>query len=150
MVAAKDKAEVAEEDLAETNNRMKIAVAIVKPEKTSSLSDVFGRSNFFFLFNNSDNSEMILPNPFAKELGGAGIQSARFLIENEVDVVIVKKIGMNPFRFLTSANIKVYQCKEATADEAIRFFSEGKLLQIENVMEDSSFSRKRNRCGKRF
>lgn len=138
--------------LSETKSRIagKVAVAIAKPEKVSPLSEVFGRSNYFLLYDTSDNSEEILPNPFVKELGGAGIQSARFLIENRVDVVIVKKIGMNPFRFLASANIKVYQCKEATADEAIQFFSEGKLLQIENMMDDSSFSRKRNRCGKRF
>ena len=133
--------------MAGNNNRMKIAVAIVKPEKSSLLSDLFGRSNYFLIFNTFKNSEEILSNPFAKELGGAGIQSARFLIENDVDVVIVKKIGINPFRFLASANIKVYQCNEATASETIRFFTEGKLLPIENVTEAFSFGRKRNRFG---
>lgn len=130
-------------------HNMKIAVAIVIPERISPLSDVFGRSNYFLIYNTSDNSANILPNPFAKELGGAGIQSARFLIENEADVVIVKKIGINPFRFFKSANIKVYQCKEGNAIEAIRLFTDGKLLPIENITEDFSFGRKRNRYGKK-
>lgn len=143
----KVKVEVTGKDLAGNNNRMKIAVAIAKPEKTSPLSEVFGQSNYFLLYNTSDSSEDILPNPFVKELGGAGIQSARFLIENDVEVVIVKKIGMNPFRFLTSAKIKVYQCKEETSFEAIRLFTEGKLLLIENINKDIAFGRKRKRYG---
>jgi len=129
---------------------MRIAITIVKAEKTSPLADVFGRSNYFLINNTSDNSENILPNPFAKELGGAGIQSARFLIENKVDVVIVKKIGMNSFRFLTSANIKVYKCKEGTSVEAIQLFSEGKLISIENINKDIAFGRKRKRYGGNF
>lgn len=133
----------------ETKSRAtgKIAVAIEKPENTSLLSEVFGRSHFFMIYNTFDNSEDILLNPFVKELGGAGIQTARFLIENDVDIVIVKKIGINPFRFLASVNIKVYQCSEATASETIRLFTEGKLLPIENITEAFSFGRKRNRYG---
>lgn len=129
---------------------MKVAVAITKPEKTSPLSDVFGRSNYFLIYNTSDNSEDVLTNPFAQELGGAGIHSARFLIENEVDVVIVKKIGINPFRFLASANIKVYQCNEATAVKAMQLFTEDKLILIENTNGDIAFGRKRKRYGGNF
>jgi predicted Fe-Mo cluster-binding NifX family protein len=129
---------------------MRIAVTIVKPEKTSLLSEIFGRSDFFLIYNTSDNWEEFLPNPFAKELGGAGIQSARFLIENKIDSVIVKQIGKSPFRFLASANTKVYQCKEGTAAEAIRLFNEGKLILIENINGDIAFGRKRKRYGRKF
>lgn len=116
--------------------KIKIAVAIDKPERLSPLSEVFGRSNFFLIYDLSEDSEDFLTNPFVKELGGAGIQSARYLIENNVDVLIVKKIGINPFRFLTSADIEVYQCHETTATEAIRLFTEGKLNLIENMSGD--------------
>jgi len=129
---------------------MKIAVTIEKPEKASQLSEVFGRSNFFLIINNNDYSEEIITNPYVKELGGAGIQSARILIENNVDVVITKHIGINPFRFLSSADIKVYLCKEGTAEDTIRLFNEGKLITADIMDEDFFPVRKRKRHGRRF
>ncbi len=130
--------------------KIKIAVAIDKPERLSPLSEVFGRSNFFLIYDLLEDSEDVLTNPFAKELGGAGIQSARYLIENNVDVLIVKKIGTNPFRFLTSADIEVYQCQGTNATEAIRLFTEGKLSLIENMRGDIVSGRMRKRQGRYF
>jgi len=127
---------------------MKIAVAIEKPEKSSPISEVFGRCYYFLIYDQEKKSEEILRNPFSSELGGAGIECARSLIENDVDVVIVKKIGVNPFRLLTSANIKVYQCNEATASGSIRRFTENKLVLIEKITEDLLPGIKRKRCGK--
>lgn len=127
---------------------MIIAVAIPKPERNSTLSDVFGKSFFFLLHNLADKSEVILSNPFASELDGAGIQSAKLLIENGVDVLIVRQIGRNPLRFLSSAKLKVYQSEETTASDAIRHFAEGKLTMIEETSKDNSFGRKRKRSGK--
>lgn len=57
---------------------MKIAVAILKPEKTSLLSDILGRNNYFLINNSSGNGEELLPNPFVKKLGGEGIHSQVF------------------------------------------------------------------------
>jgi len=131
-------------------NSGKIAVTIEKPEKTSSISVVFGRCSYFLIYDREKNKEEILPNPFASELGRAGIQSARFLIEHDVDAVIIRQIGMNPFRFLTSANIKVYQCKVETATEAIRLFTEGKLISMKNIKEGLSFGKKRKRYGRKI
>jgi predicted Fe-Mo cluster-binding NifX family protein len=128
----------------------KIAVTIEKPEKTSPISLVFGRCSYFLIYDQEKNEEEILPNPFASELGGAGIQSARFLIEHNVDVVIIKQIGVNPFRFLTSANIKVYKCKVESATEAIKLFTEGKLILLKNIKEDFTFGRKRKRYGRKI
>jgi len=129
---------------------MIIAVAISKPERISNISDVFGKSFFFLLHNAADKSEVILSNPFASELGGGGIQSAKLLIENCADVLIVKQIGRNPFRFLSSAKIKIYQSAETTASDAIRHFAEGKLNMIGETNKDNSFGRKRKRSGKKF
>lgn len=127
---------------------MIIAVAISKPERNSNLSDVFGKSFFFLIHNSADKSDLILSNPFASELGGAGIQSAKLLIENGVDVLIVRQIGRNPFRFISSAKIKVFQSEETTASDAIRDFAEGKLNMIEETNKDNSIGRKRKRSGK--
>jgi len=128
----------------------KIAVTIERGENSSPLSEVFGRSNFFLVYNTADNLEEILRNPFASELGGAGIQSVQIMIENNVDVVIVKQMGINSLRFLNSANIKVYRCNEGTAADAIRHFQSGELTLIESINEDFSFGGKRKRHRRNF
>lgn len=152
--AAKATATAAEEDLEETghqtDSKMKIAVSIEKPEDSSELSEVFGRSKYFLIYDSVNNAEEILYNPFASELGGSGIQSARLLIEKNVEIVITKKIGLNPLRFLNSANIKVYQCTKGTASEAIQLFKEEKLSAIEIGNKNIHTGRKRKRCGRRF
>ncbi len=127
----------------------KIAVTMEKPEKPFPISNVFGRSNFFLIFNSVDNSNTVLKNPYANELGGAGIQTSRLLIENKIDVVITKQIGMNPLRFLISANIKVYRSNEENALAALQLFLEGKLTSIENRNEYFPVGRMRKRFGQR-
>ncbi len=138
--------------LSKTKSRIagKIAVAIEKPEKSSPISEIFGRSKYFFIHNTEDETEDIIPNPFTNELGGAGIQSVRFLIEKNIDAVIVNNIGINPFRFFASANIKVYHHKNANANEAIRLLKEEKLLQIDLINENYTFGRNRKRHRKKF
>ncbi|MBX3007324.1 MAG: NifB/NifX family molybdenum-iron cluster-binding protein [Melioribacteraceae bacterium] len=127
----------------------KIAVAIEKPEKSSPISEIFGRSKFFLIHNTEDDSEEIISNPFANELGGVGIQSVRFLIEKNVDAVIVKKIGINPYRFFTSANIKVYHYKDGNAHKAIHLVKEEKIEQIDFINKKHFSGRNRERHGKR-
>ncbi|MGQ9798755.1 MAG: NifB/NifX family molybdenum-iron cluster-binding protein [Ignavibacterium sp.] len=63
-------------------------------------------------------------------LGWAELQSARVLIDQNVDVLITKKIGINPLRFLSSACIKVYQSKDIILTEIIKNFNEGKLNEL--------------------
>ena len=128
----------------------KIAVAIEIPENSSPISEIFGRCNKFLFYNQQTNTQEFITNPFKSELGGAGIQSAKFLIENEVDLVIVKQIGINPLRFLKSANIKVFECKDGNATEALNKLKEGKLSQIENDPGDFTLGRKKNKYGNKY
>lgn len=129
---------------------MKVAVTVDKPERTSALSEIFGRCNYFLLYEENDNSYSFLPNPYAKELGGIGIQSATFLIENNVDVVITKQIGKNPFRFLSSADIKIYLCVDGNAQHALDRFLAHELFLLENENSNWNHGKMRKRRGKNF
>lgn len=108
---------------------MKIALSISKHFDSTSL-EVFGRSSHYYIHDTEKKTEEILSNPYYIELGGAGLQSARFLIDQNVDVLITKKIGINPLRFLTSARIKVYQSKTTRLAEVIKNYNEGKLNEL--------------------
>lgn len=125
---------------------MLIAVPINKPDLLAELSDTFSRSKYFVIYNTTENSSEILLNPYSTELGGAGIQSARFLFEKNIDALITTNIDFNLLRFLYTLNIKVYSCLNDSAEEAIKLFSEKKLKEIE--ISENELYIKRNR--KRF
>lgn len=124
---------------------MKIAVAIEKPGKFSPVSEVFGRCRYFLIQDREKDTEEILTNPFSSEIGGAGIQAAKFLIDNNVDAVITKNIGKNPFRFLVSANIKIYKYNGNNADDSLLLFCKNGLELLKRNNTDSPFTKKRNR-----
>lgn len=109
---------------------MKIALSISIHLDSILLLELFGRSSHYLIYDTEKKSEKILSNPYYIELGGAGLQSARFLIDQNIDVLITKKIGINPLRFLTSARIKVYQSKVTRLKGIIKLFNEGKLNEM--------------------
>ena len=125
---------------------MLIAISVNKPELLAELSEMFGRSKYFVIHNSTDNTTELLLNPYATELGGAGIQSARFLFEKNIEALLTVNIGLHPLSFLNSLNIKVYRCVNGSAEEVIKLFNEKKLEEIE-TSENELFT-KRNR--KRF
>lgn len=109
---------------------MKLALSISKHNHSAPLLENFAKCNYYLILDTFKNQQIIIPNPYFNELGGAGIQSARFLIEQNVDVLITRKIGLNPLRFLTSVNIKVFQSREIKIEEIIQLYSDGKLFEL--------------------
>ena len=125
---------------------MLIAVSVNKPDLLVEISEMFGRSKYFVIHKSTDNRTEFLLNPYLTELGGAGIQSARFLFEKNIDAVITTNIGINPLSFFNSLNIKVYFFSNGSAEEALKLFKEKKLKEIE--INENELYTKRNR--KRF
>jgi predicted Fe-Mo cluster-binding NifX family protein len=129
---------------------MLIAVSVKKPELSAELSDAFGRSEYFLLFDSEMNASEFLQNPYSSELGGAGIQSARLLIERNVETLITTFIGFNTLRFFNSLKVKVYLCENCYAEESLRLFSEGSLKEIQENMVNNYPQRWRRRLGRKF
>lgn len=86
---------------------MKIVFCAVEGSIDSLISRQFGRSNFFIFYDTNQNVYSIQPNPICNSVGGAGIQTAQFVISQNVDVVVSGKVGDNAFRFLKLANISI-------------------------------------------
>jgi predicted Fe-Mo cluster-binding NifX family protein len=126
-------------------NQMLIALCINKPDVNSALSGFFGRSKYFLLYNTNSDDKEVLANPFASELGGAGILSAKLLISKSIDVIIIKNIGRNPLRVFNSANVKVYQSKTGTVKQALDLFKIKKLKYMADESEDYYGIKRRHR-----
>ena len=112
----------------------KIAVGTEKPEAESLISELFGRSNYFILFDKKNNTEEIITNPFARTFGGAGIQAAQLLVEKNVDILITNQIGNNAMRILNSAGVKVFSCIRENARTAVGLLYEDKLKLIDKSL----------------
>jgi predicted Fe-Mo cluster-binding NifX family protein len=125
---------------------MLIAVSVKKPDLSADLSDAFGRSEYFLLFDSEMNASEFVHNPYSSELGGAGIQSARLLIERNIETLITTFIGFNTLRFFNSLKVKVYLCENCNAEESLRLFSEGNLKEI----QENNPQRWRRRLGRKF
>ncbi len=129
---------------------MLIAVSVKKPDLSTELSDAFGRSEYFLLFDSTRKTSRFLQNPYSSELGGAGIQSAHFLIENKVETVITTFIGFNTLRFFNSLKVNVYLCKNCKAEESLKLFSEGTLKEIDASAIGQYPRRRRKGLGRNF
>jgi predicted Fe-Mo cluster-binding NifX family protein len=94
---------------------MKIAVAALKKDETSPVSDQAGRAPFFLVFDGQGALVETLKNPF--RLGsGAGFAVAKFLADRKVDTFIAGKIGDNMTGALKERGIKPHEMTSMVSD----------------------------------
>lgn len=126
---------------------MLIAITSEGLEPTSLVAEKLGRTPFLIFYETEKNTFESLRNPYANLFDGAGIQTSQLIIEKNADAVITIEIGLNPLRFLKSANVKVYSCTKKQVIEVINDFVENKLnlIELDSVI---NYGRKRHR-GKR-
>lgn len=112
---------------------MRIAVPVISKSLKSTISPVFGRSNFF-LIAEVENAEIkkceVIENSGAFSIRGAGIATSQLLLSKKVDAVITISIGPSSLILLESSGVKVYQGFQGSAEENIKAFLEGKLSEI--------------------
>ncbi|MFA5480076.1 MAG: NifB/NifX family molybdenum-iron cluster-binding protein, partial [Candidatus Muiribacteriota bacterium] len=61
---------------------------------------------------------------------GAGVQSGKLLVDNNVNVLITGHVGPNAFNVLKRADIKIYSAKAGTVQEALKNFVEKNLEEL--------------------
>jgi len=103
-------------------DKFNIAIALNEGNTNSVIAPHFGRSEYFLLYSSEQSKSTIVKNPYCKIMGGAGIQAAQFLIEKDIDVIIVGQVGTNAYVILESAGIKVIYESEKTAEVALKDF----------------------------
>ena len=91
------------------------------------------------IFYNKDRETFeVMDNPHSAAFGGAGIQTAQLVIENNANAVIACDICLNAYRLLRSANVKVFPCLKLKVSEVIREFELGKLIEVKREPKDDS------------
>ena len=106
----------------------KMRIAIPLDENRQDVCIVLARAPWFLL--QEGDRQTILENPAAQAQGGAGIQMAQFLLDNDVDILITVRCGQNAADVFTAAGMKIYQSAGRTAAEDLAALAEGKLKEL--------------------
>ncbi|MEA3376112.1 MAG: NifB/NifX family molybdenum-iron cluster-binding protein [Chloroflexota bacterium] len=109
---------------------MRIAVTSNGADLDAPASPVFGRCPWY-LFVEPDSMEVeAVENPAMGAAGGAGIQAAQFVVEQEVEAVVTGNMGPNAFEVFRSAGVPVYLLDEGTVRDAVEAYRKGELSEV--------------------
>ena len=113
---------------------MKIAITANEDNLESNIDTRFGRCRFFLIIDTDTMNFESISNEGAMTSGGAGIQAAQSMIDNQVESVIAPQMGPNAWNVLQNAGIKIYRGIPGTVQANIDAF---RLNQLQ-IMEGSS------------
>jgi len=118
---------------------MRIAVTAQGSDPDSAMDPRFGRCrNFVIVDSDSDSDEFeVLSNEGVMASGGAGTQSAQFLVNKGAGALITGNVGPNAARALEAAGIKVYTTAAGTVRDALQAYKAGKLSPVSGATVDS-------------
>lgn len=114
---------------------MIIGIPVEKDSMNASISDHFGRTNFFLVYNTDNKESTFIDNTAANSTGGAGIKAAQTIVDNKVDILISPRLGQNAAEVINSQNIKLYQSIDASIEDNIKALEENKLSPLNDIHE---------------
>lgn len=106
---------------------MKIAVTSKGNTLEAPVDPRFGRCANFVIVESEDMSFKVVANDHASASGGAGIQAAQCVTDQDVQVVLTGNCGPNAFRALAAADVVVATGATGTVQEAVAAYQAGKL-----------------------
>lgn len=105
-------------------------IAIPVDEGKEAVCASFGRTPYFLIHCTENGQTDVLVNPAAKAQGGAGIQSAQFVVDAGANTLITVRCGQNAADVFKAANIKIYKATGGSVDDQLRALAEGKLVEL--------------------
>ena len=96
----------------------------------SAISAIFGRCPFFMVIDPETKTFSIESNPAVNASGGAGIQSAQWIIDKKVDAVICKKLGPKAHDVLAAGKVSAYKYVSGNIKETLDAFNSHSLGNI--------------------
>jgi predicted Fe-Mo cluster-binding NifX family protein len=106
---------------------MKIAVTSVGKTLDSEVDQRFGRAAYFIIIDTEVMDFNVIENESVAAGGGAGISSAKAVIDAGAEAVLTGNCGPNAQRTLSAADVRLYAGVTGTVAEAVDLFKGGKL-----------------------
>jgi len=110
---------------------MKIAVTSTGKTFDSQVDPRFGRAAYFIIVDTETMDSTALENANIAAAGGAGISSAKAVIDAGARVVLTGNCGPNAERALKAAGVKLFTGLGGTVAQAVERFKSGELAEAE-------------------
>ncbi len=108
---------------------MKIAITSTGKTLDSQVDPRFGRAAHFIIVDTETMDFSVIENESVAAAGGAGVSSAKVVIDSGATAVLTGNCGPNAQRTLSATGIKLYNSVTGTVSEAIELFKSGKLTE---------------------
>ncbi len=108
-------------------------------ESKSLLSTRFGRASYMTIYENG--VWHTVANSALKAVGGAGVQSAQFVINQKADVLIAQNIGPKAWQILSLGDIEVYEGITDSLENNLKAYQEGMLKKITSATNPSGVNK---------
>jgi len=118
---------------------MKVAVSSSGQDLDSHIDPRFGRCAYFLMVETDDMSFEVFDNESAGLGGGAGIQSAQFIISKGAKAVITGNCGPNAVKTLSVGGVEVFLENTGIVREVLQKFK-NKELTSTNIANASEYS----------
>jgi len=116
---------------------MKIAITAASGAPDASVDPRFGRAAWFLVVETETMAFEAVENSNVAAAGGAGINSAKAVIDTGAQAVLTGNCGPNAERTLSAGNIKLYTGVQGTVAEAVEQFKAGALTEATGPSVDS-------------
>ena len=118
---------------------MKIAITSTGKTLESQVDPRFGRAACFIIIETETMDFSVIENSNVAAAGGAGISSAKAVIDAGAEALLTGNCGPNAERTLSAGKIKLYTGVSGTVSEAIEFFKTDKLNEADGPNVQSHF-----------
>ena len=98
---------------------MKVAISSSGTALESNVDTRFGRCPYFIIYDTGDDTFYHVENQSRQAMGGAGVQAAQMIVNQNVEAVITGNIGPNAYKVLSAAAISVYSGTTGSVKNAI-------------------------------
>lgn len=113
---------------------MKIAISAESGELSEKMEIRFGRAAGFMIYDTETGGAVFIDNKQNLDSNqGAGIQSAKKVIDAGAEALITGNVGPKAYSALSSAGIKIYLSGEGSIKDAIAAFNDGRLNPAESA-----------------
>ena len=106
---------------------MKIAISSQGKEKESLIDLRFGRCTYFQIYDTDTEKLTAIENSAISSTGGAGIQAANLLLNENVDAVVTGILGPNAVQVLKASDVKIFTSGIKKISDIISDYKENKL-----------------------
>lgn len=112
---------------------MKLAIPVEDSSMQSRVSQSFGRTPYFLIYDIKSEEAQFLDNGAAASQGGAGIKAAQWVADQGVRALLTPRCGENAADVLKAAGIQIYKTSGSSIQENIDYFKDNKLEMLAEI-----------------